>query len=94
MKKISLRKTLFIINNWFVFFLLAAFVVTCCMMLFMTTLSESLDIIFTEDNISQAAKLTFGNVVLISLLFTLIDAMRRKLMVDRPTKRITDRPIP
>ncbi|MBP3309605.1 MAG: HAMP domain-containing histidine kinase, partial [Ruminococcus sp.] len=29
-----------------------------------------------------------GNVILISLLFTAIDAVRRKLMVERPTKRI------
>ena len=82
------KKILHCINNWFVFFFLAAFVVTCCTMLFITTLSESLDITFTEKNISAAAKLTFGNVILISLIFTIIDAVRRKLMIDRPTKRI------
>ncbi|MBQ7835046.1 MAG: HAMP domain-containing histidine kinase [Ruminiclostridium sp.] len=86
----KLRKILFGINNWCVFFLLAAFVVTCCTMLFVTTLSHTLDVAFTEENISAAAKLTFGNVLLISLLFTAIDAVRRRLMVDRPTKRITD----
>ena len=75
-------------NNWFVFFLIAAFVVTCCMMLFITVMSDTLGIVLTEENISQAAKLTFGNVILISLLFTVIDAVRRRLMVDRPTKRI------
>ncbi|MBQ8904259.1 MAG: HAMP domain-containing histidine kinase [Oscillospiraceae bacterium] len=58
------------------------------MTLFITVMSETLDITFTEENISAAAKLTFGNVILISLLFTAIDAVRRKLMVDRPTKRI------
>ena len=82
------RKILHGFNNWFVFFLLAAFVVTCCMTLFITVMSHSLDITFTEENIATAAKLTFGNVLLISLLFTLIDAARRKLMVERPTKRI------
>ncbi|MBQ8781754.1 MAG: HAMP domain-containing histidine kinase [Oscillospiraceae bacterium] len=60
------------------------------MSLFITVLSKTLDITFTEENISAAAKLTFGNVLLISLLFTVFDAIRRKLMVDRPTKRITD----
>ena len=84
------RKILHGFNNWFVFFLLAAFVVTCCTMLFVSTLSDTLNISFTEENISAAAKLTFGNVLLISLFFTLIDAVRRKIMVDRPTKRITD----
>ncbi len=84
------RKILHAFNNWIVFFLLAAFVVTCCTMLFVTTLSNTLNIAFTEENISAAAKLTFGNVLLISLLFTIIDAVRRKLMVDRATKRITE----
>ncbi len=90
MKKINFKRIFYILNNWFVFFLLAAFVVTCCMTLFITIMSETLGIVFTEENISTAAKLTFGNVILISLLFTIIDAARRKLMVDRPTKRITD----
>ncbi len=90
MKKINLRKILFVIRDWGIFFLLAAFVVTCCMSLFLTVLSSSLNITFTEENISEAAKLTFGNVVIISLLFTAIDAARRRFMVERPTKRITD----
>ncbi|MBQ5320240.1 MAG: HAMP domain-containing histidine kinase [Oscillospiraceae bacterium] len=58
------------------------------MTLFITVIANTLDLTFTEENISAAAKLTFGNVVLISLLFTVIDAVRRRLMVDRPTKRI------
>ena len=90
MKKLNFRRILFIVNSWFVFFMLAAFVVTCCMTLFITVMSETLNITFTEENIAAAAKLTFGNVILISLLFTVIDAVRRRLMVDRPTKRITD----
>ena len=90
MKKLNFRKILFGVNNWCVFFMLAAFVVTCCMTLFLNIMSDTLDVSFTEENISAAAKLTFGNVLLISLLFTVIDIIRRKIMVDRPTKRITD----
>ncbi len=86
----SIKKILYGINNFLVFFLLAAFVVTCCMMLFVTILSKSLDIEFTEANISTAAKLTFANVLFISVIFTLIDYIRRKIMVDRPTKRIIE----
>ena len=67
------KKILHGISNWFVFFLIAAFVVTCCMMLFITVMSDTLGIVLTEENVSQAAKLTFGNVLLISLLFTIID---------------------
>lgn len=82
------KKILHGFNNWFIFFLIAAFVVTCCMMLFITVMSDTLCIVPTKENLSQAAKLTFGNVILISLIFTVIDAVRRKLMIDRPTKRI------
>ena len=84
----SYKKILHGFNNWFVFFLVAAFIVTCCMSLFITVIADTLGLTFTEENISEAAKLTFGNVLLISLLFTVIDAARRKLTVDRPTKRI------
>lgn len=90
MKKRSFKKILFGISSWCVFFLLAAFVVTCCMTLFLKVMSRTLEINFNEENISAAAKLTFGNVILISLLFTATDAVRRRLMVERPTKRITD----
>ena len=82
------KKIIYGLNNWLVFFLLAGFVTTCCMTLFVTVVAETLDLTFTEQNISTAAKLTFGNVVLLSILFTAIDAVRRRLMVERPTRRI------
>ncbi len=78
------------IINYIIFFMVVAFVVTCCTMLFVTTLSDNLNISFTEENIATAAKLTFGNVLLISIIFFLIDGVRRKLTVDNPVKRITD----
>lgn len=78
------------INHYLVFFLLVAFVITCCTMLFVSTLRDSLGITLTDENIRTAAVVTFWNVVLLSLIFTAIDAVRRKLTVDRPVKRITD----
>ena len=77
------------IYNYLVFFLLIAFVITCCMMLFVTTLTNALGITLTEANISDAARITFWNVAILSLLFTLIDTVRRKLTVERPIKNIT-----
>lgn len=73
-----------------VFFLLVAFVTTCCMTLFVSTLSDTLGLTLTEDNLGAAAKLTFGNVVLLSLLFSVVDAVRRRLTVERPVRRITE----
>lgn len=78
------------INHYFVFFLLVAFVITCCTMLFVSTLTASLDIVLTDANLSAAARLTFWNVALLSLLFTIVDAIRRKLTVERPLGRITE----
>ena len=89
MKKPKFRQVLQGINNYLVFFLLVAFAVTCCMMLFITTLSHSIGLTFTEEDIGKAAKLTFGNVVLITLIFTSSDYLRRKLTVERPVKKIT-----
>ncbi len=89
MKKPTFKQILRAVNHYVVFFLLAAFVVTCCMTLFVSTLSTTMDITFTEENIADAAKLTFGNVVLLVLLFTVFDLVRRKLTVDRPVKKIT-----
>ena len=90
MKKPSFRQVLRAVNNYVVFFLVVAFAVTCCMLLFVTTLADSMGLVFTSENIAQAAKLTFGNVVLITLIFGTIDYLRRKLMVERPVKRITE----
>lgn len=78
------------ISHYVVFFLLVAFVITCCTMLFVSTLRDTLGITLTDANVSAAAKITFWNVALLSLLFTVIDAVRRKLTVERPVKRITD----
>ena len=85
-----MRGLLRALANYFTFFLLVAFVITCCMMLFLNILSDTLEITFSGENISLAAKVTFWNVILISLLFTVIDTVRRKLTVDRPVRRISE----
>lgn len=76
--------------HYLTFFLLVAFVTTSCMALFVSTFSQTLGLQLTGENLSAAAKLTFGNVLLISLLFTLIDTLRRKYTVRRPVKRIVE----
>ncbi len=86
----KIKRVLKWLNHYGIFFLMVAFVITCCTMLFVTTLGRSLGITFTDADISAAAKLTFWNVALLSLIFTVIDAIRRKLTVERPMKRIAD----
>ena len=78
------------LQNYITFFLLVAFIVSCCMILFVRTLADTMGLVFDKENIAQAAKLTFGNVLLISLISSTIDYNRRKLMVDRPVKQIME----
>ena len=89
MKKHRFRNVLKTINNYVVFFLTVAFAVSCCMLLFVSTLADSMGLVFNEENIGAAAKVTFLNVLLLTLLFGTIDHIRRKLMVDRPVTIIT-----
>ena len=89
MKKLTFRQALRVVNNYVLFFLVVAFAVTCCMTLFLNTLADTMDLEFTADNLTAAAKLTFGNVVLITVLFATIDLLRRKITVDRPVRQIT-----
>ena len=76
------------LQNYVTFFLLVAFVVSCCMMLFVSTLADTMGLVFDRENIAAAAKLTFGNVLLISCLCATIDYIRRKRMVDQPVQQI------
>lgn len=90
MKKLQYKQILRAVNNYLVFFLIVAFVVSCCMMLFVTVLADTMGLVFSMDNIGTAAKLTFGNVLLITLFSGTFDYFRRKQMVERPVKRILE----
>lgn len=79
-----------IIRNYLIFFLTVAFVISCCTMLFVSTLTDTLEVTLTAADLNIAAKLTFWNVVLLSFIFFIVDTLRRKFTVERPVKRITD----
>ena len=90
MKKWTFRQILKVLNNYVVFFLTVGFAVSCCMILFLNILADSMGLQFDTSNIAVAAKLTFGNVLLITFLFGTADFIRRKITVDRPVKQITE----
>ncbi len=87
-KNEATKKILLSLYHYFCFFLLMAFIITCCTMLFVSTMQKSMGIEFTEENINAAAKLTFFNVIFLSLLCTVIDGVRRKITIERPVKKI------
>ena len=76
--------------GYLLFFFTVAFLVSCSMMLFTTVLTDTLNVTLTSDNLGRAAKLTFGNVILLSILFTVIDAVRRKFTTEKMTRHIAD----
>lgn len=90
MKKTILKSILGSVSSFLLFFLTVGFIVSCCMMLFVSILADTMDLTITPDNVGTAAKVTFWNVVLITFLFKMADYIRRKIMVDRPTKIITE----
>lgn len=87
-KEQCVRYMLSVIWRYVMYFLLMAFVITCCMLLFTKTMTAATGEALSEEQISMAAKLTFLNVVLLSLICTVIDEIRRKYMVERPVKKI------
>ena len=90
MKKLTLQNVLRMISGFLAFFLTIGFAISCCMMLFLNVLADTMNSTFTATNIAAAAKITLVNVLLIAVIFTLVDHIRRKISVDRPVKIITD----
>lgn len=65
-----------------IFFLMIAFVVTCNFLLFLHSMN------LNEAEIRNAAPITMGNIILLTILFCVMDAIRRNQMVTKPVKRI------
>ena len=82
------KRLLTALRHYTAFFLLIAFVITCCMLLFLYAMQTSVEISFTGKGIRTAAALTMGNVLFLSLLCTVIDAVRRRFTVERPVRQI------
>ena len=82
------RRFLRATNRFVIFFVIAAFLITCSILLFVTVLADDLGVILTEENVESAAKITFINVVFLSLAFTVADWLGRQLSVIRPVKKI------
>lgn len=89
MKRLTVRGILREFSSFLLFFLMVGFVVSCCMMLFLNVLSDTMGLEYTPDNIATAAKITFVNVCLITALFKTVDFLRRRIMVDKPVRIIT-----
>lgn len=90
MRKPTLKSILGSISSFFLFFLTVGFIVSCTTMLFVNILADTVGFTLAPENVNVAAKITFWNVVLITFLFKMADYIRRKIMVERPTKTIIE----
>lgn len=70
--------------KFLIFFVVTGFIVTCNFLLFLQFLDLS------EEAVRSAAPITFGNVLVLTLLFWIIDTLRRKYMIMRPVKQIQE----
>lgn len=86
----NVERVLSEIYRFLIVFAGVAFLVTCSTSLFVTILSTTLDISLTSDNLEKAAKLTFANVIFLSVAITLIDLLRRRLTTVRVVNAISD----
>lgn len=68
--------------KFLIFFVLTSFIVTCNFLLFLQYMELS------EEAVRKAAPITFGNVLILTMLFWIVDTVRRKYMITRPVKRI------
>lgn len=82
MKNRGLNKFGFSLMKFIVFFALISFVVTCSFLIFLRSMRLDIEILRTN------AKLTFLNVIFLTLIFWALDTFRRKLTVERHVKNI------
>lgn len=84
------QKILEVLYRYLLFFMMVAFLVSCTTMLFVSVLSETLHLELTGENLGAAAKLTMGNTIFLSVLFMVVDELRRKWTTERITRHIAD----
>ena len=70
------------IRNFFTIFLLISFVITCTFLVFFSSVTLS------ENDIRAFAPIVFTNVIILAVLFFVADEIRRRILIDRPTKAI------
>lgn len=77
-----MKKIGFMLMRFFSFFGLTAFTVTCSILLFLRSFHIEREIL------ERNAKLTFCNIIFLTLILCIADAIRRKITVEYPVKKI------
>lgn len=79
----------------FIFYFITAltfisFCLTSNMVLFLNVFSRDAEIVFTEENTRYAALFTFWNAVFLGFVFAVFNSIRRRIIVENPTKKIIE----
>ena len=82
--KNKVKRSLFSVKRYIFIFILVAFVVSCTMLLFLNTVQIDMR------DIRNGAIYTFGNVLFLCFTLTVGDAIRKKITVEKPVKKILD----
>lgn len=83
-----IKKLFFAFYRFLLFFSVVGFVISCSLMLFLNILQRDTGIVYTKENIHFAAIFTLYNALFLGLIFTVFDFIRRKILVQRPVKKI------
>ncbi len=84
------KSALKLLGRYLLFLAVVAFPITCTIMLFVQTMARTQDIILDAESVGAAAKLGLLNVIIISILFFVVDIIRKKLTTDKTIKHIVD----
>lgn len=87
-KSLRFKRVLFSARRYIIFFLSMSFIITCCLLLFLHNMAAVPEIALSKESVEWAAKLTFGNILLLTLICSIVDALQRKFTIERPVKRI------
>lgn len=80
------KQSLFSIKNFCTYLVLVSFIVTCCLMLFLMNSGLNATWLTTY----KGAFLTGGNVILLSIMLSVIDNIRKRVTIAKPVNRILE----
>lgn len=77
-KNARVKKILLAFRRYLIFFLAISFFISCCLVLFLNTMETVAGLAIERQSIETAAKITFANVIVLSLICTAADAARQR----------------
>ncbi len=86
-----IKFSIFSVWRFLFYFLVSVFIVTCSFLMFFQrgTYNET-DIVILNETINTRALKTFGNILLLCILLSTIDSIKKKITVGIPVSRILD----